>query len=243
MLQAVNLTKTYGSRLVLRGLSITIEPGEIVSLIGMNGAGKSTLIRILSNLTPADFGQVQLDNISMRSDPSEYRRQIGVVLHAPMLYSSLSARENLRFFSRLYQITDPHEHIEELLQTVNLRSRADDLVRTFSRGMQQRLSIARALLHNPACLLLDEPYTGLDQDSCSVFESLIRRAAAEQKMVLLATHDLDKAARSSTRIDLLHQGKIVLTQSIGDVTPENLAKLYRQITGSQPVKHIGGDSA
>ena len=242
MLKAINLTKSFGSRKVLRGVSITIEPGEIVSLIGVNGAGKTTLLRILSGITRAEIGQVQFNNIPSRDDPSFYRRQIGVVLHAPMLYGNLSARENLRFFSRLYQLPHPEERIDELLQMVNLRSRANDLVRVYSRGMQQRLSIARALLHDPACLLLDEPYTGLDQDSSAVFESLILRAVEDKKMVLLATHDLDKACRTSTRIDLLHQGRIAFTQSRSDVSPEELAQTYREITGAQPVKHAAGEA-
>lgn len=242
MLSAVNLTKTFGNRKVLRGLSLSIAPGEIVSLIGVNGAGKTTLLRILSDLTRADIGQVKFNNVRTQSDPIAYRRQIGVVLHAPMLYGNLTARENLRFFSRLYELSRPEERIDDMLQLVNLRSRADDLVRTYSRGMQQRLSIARALLHDPACLLLDEPYTGLDQDSSAVFEVLIQQAASEGKMVLLATHDLDKACRASTRIDLLHQGRIALSQKRADLTPDGLTQLYREVTGAQPVKHAEGDA-
>jgi heme exporter protein A len=242
MLKATNLTKSYGSRIVLRGLSTTVEPGEIVSIIGMNGAGKTTLLRILSDLTSADLGKVQINDISARSDPSYFRRQIGVVLHAPMLYGNLSARENLRFFSRLYQIQRPEERIYELLQMVNLRSRADDLVRSFSRGMQQRLSIARALLHDPACLLMDEPYTGLDQDSTTVFETLILRYAAEGKMVLLATHDLEKACRTSTRIDLLHQGRIAFSKPRGELTLDKLINVYHETTGARPVRHVEEDA-
>lgn len=242
MLKAINLTKSYGSRKVLRGVSITIEPGEVVSLIGVNGAGKTTLLRILSGISRAEIGQVQFNNIPSRDDQTFYRRQIGVVLHAPMLYGNLSARENLRFFSRLYQLANPENRIDELLEMVNLRSRANDMVRAFSRGMQQRLSIARALLHDPACLLLDEPYTGLDQDSSAVFESLILRAVEEKKMVLLATHDLEKACRASTRVDLLHQGRIAFTQPRSEIRPEKLSETYREITGAQPVKHAAGDT-
>lgn len=242
MIKAVNLTKSFGSRKVLRGLSINIEPGEIVSLIGMNGAGKTTLVRILADLTRADTGLVHSDQLSSRSDPITYRRQIGVVLHAPMLYINLTGRENLRFFSRLYQVEPAEKHIDQVLEIVNLLPRANDLVRTYSRGMLQRLSIARALLHDPAFLLMDEPYTGLDQDSAAILESLLGYTAAKGKMVLLATHDLDKACRSSTRIDLLHQGKIAFSQPRNELTPEGLANLYREVTGAQPVKHIRGDA-
>ncbi len=242
MIKAVNLTKSFGSRKVLRGLSLNIEPGEIVSLIGMNGAGKTTLVRILADLTRADIGIIHADNFTSRSDPLAYRRQTGVVLHAPMLYGNLSARENLRFFSRLYQVEQPEIRIDQVLETVSLLSRANDLVRTYSRGMQQRLSIARALLHDPVFLLLDEPYTGLDQDSAFVLESLMTDAATMGKMVLLATHDLDKACRSSTRIDLLHQGRISFSYPRTELTPQSLSNLYREVTGAQPVKHLQGDA-
>jgi len=242
MIKAVNLTKSFGSRKVLRCLSLNIEPGEIVSLIGMNGAGKSTLVRILADLTRADIGSIYSDSLTSHSDPIAYRRQIGVVLHAPMLYSNLSARENLRFFSRLYRVQHPETRIDEILETVRLLSRADDLVRTYSRGMQQRLSIARAFLHDPVFLLMDEPYTGLDQDSALVLESLMTDAAAVGKMVLLATHDLDKACRTSTRIDLLHQGRISFSHPRTALTPESLSILYREVTGAQPVKHLQGDA-
>lgn len=242
MIRAVNLTKSFGSRKVLRGLSLNIEPGEIVSLIGMNGAGKTTLVRILADLTRSDIGMIHSDSLTSRSDPIAYRRQIGVVLHAPMLYGNLSARENLHFFSRLYRVEQPENRIDQVLETVSLLSRANDLVRTYSRGMQQRLSIARALLHDPAFLLMDEPYTGLDQDSAVILETLMIEAAARGKMVLLATHDLDKACRSSTRIDLLHQGRISFSHPRTMLTPESLSNLYREVTGSLPVKHMQGDA-
>jgi len=226
MIQARNLTKSYGNRKVLRGLSLNVASGEIVSLIGSNGAGKTTLLRILANLTRADAGSVNLKALSVRDHPEEYRRQLGVLLHAPMLYGNLSARENLRFF----------------LDLVNLRSRADDLVRTFSRGMQQRLSIARALLHDPSCLLLDEPYTGLDPDSARMFETLVLESAAGGKTILLATHDLENACRISTRVDLLHQGKIAFSQPRNELTASELNRLYHDFTNIPDVKHPEGSS-
>ena len=238
MIQARNLTKSYGNRKVLRGLSLNVASGEIVSLIGSNGAGKTTLLRILANLTRADAGSVILEAFSVRDQPEPYRRQLGVVLHAPMLYGNLSARENLRFFSRLYQMDNSEERVEFLLERVNLRSRADDLVRTYSRGMQQRLAIARALLHDPSCLLLDEPYTGLDPDSARIFETLVLESAAGGKTILLATHDLENACRISTRIDLLHQGKIAFTRPRNDLTASELNRLYHDVTNRPDVKPL-----
>jgi len=238
MIQARNLTKSYGNRKVLRGLSLNVTSGEIVSLIGSNGAGKTTLLRILANLTRADAGSVNLKTLSVRDHPEEYRRQLGVVLHAPMLYGNLSARENLRFFSRLYQMENASEQVDFFLDRVNLRSRADDLVRTYSRGMQQRLAIARALLHDPSCLLLDEPYTGLDPDSAKMFETLVLESAAGGKTVLLATHDLENACRISTRIDLLHQGKIAFTRPRNDLTANELNRLYHDVTNGPDLRAL-----
>ncbi len=242
MIKAVNLTKSFGSRKVLRGLSLEIIPSEIVSLVGVNGAGKTTLLRILADLSRPEAGVIHYGNFTSRSQPAIYRRQLGVVLHAPMLYGNLTGRENLLFFSRLYQVPDLEDRIAAVLAMVNLRQRANDLVRIYSRGMQQRLAIARALLHDPAVLLLDEPYTGLDQDSAAVFESLIQQAAANGKMVLLATHDLDKACRSSTRIDLLHQGRIVWSLPGEALTPESLVSAYRDTTGRTPNTRESGST-
>jgi len=149
MLNAVNLTRSFGNRQVLRGLSLTVEPAEIVSLVGINGAGKTTLLRVLANLLRPEQGMVRFGSYTPLNAPAEYRRHIGVVMHTSMLYDNLSARENLRFFSRLYQIADSDKRIRQVLEMVALNSRADELVRTFSRGMQQRLAIARALLHDP----------------------------------------------------------------------------------------------
>ena len=243
MIKAVNLTKSFGRRKVLRGLSIEIRPGEIVSLAGVNGAGKTTLLRIMADLSRPDTGTVHYAHFTSRSQPEVYRRQLGVVLHAPMLYGNLTGHENMRFFSRLYQVPDQEERIAEVLAMVNLQRRSNDLVRTYSRGMQQRLAIARALLHDPAILLLDEPYTGLDQDSTAVLESIIQQAAASGKMVLLATHDLEKAFSSSTRIDLLHQGSIAWSQSRASLTLKNLLSAYHKITGdSSLVQSNRGES-
>ena len=164
-IEARHLVKNFGSRRVLRGLDLVVNPGEIVALIGMNGAGKTTLMRILSTLSNPDAGRLLLNGIPVRENAVEVRRQIGAVLHAPMLYSNLTAAENLRFYCKLFDLKDADERIRASLETVNLAARGSDLVRTYSRGMQQRLAIARALIHQPRVLFMDEPYTGLDQAS------------------------------------------------------------------------------
>ena len=240
MIRIVNLTKSFGNRKVLRGLSLEIKPGEIVSLVGINGAGKTTLLRLLADLTQPDLGMIHYLDFTSRAEPARYRRNIGVVLHAPMLYGNLTAVENLRFFSRLYQVADREERIRHVLKMVNLGPRSCELVRTYSRGMQQRLAIARALLHDPALLLLDEPYTGLDQDSAAQFDTLVADAASTGRMVLMATHELERVCRISTRVDLLHAGRIAWSQSAEGLTSASLAEIYRDVTGRSVVSGLKG---
>lgn len=230
MLTASNLYKSFGSRRVLRGVNLELDRGEVVALIGVNGAGKSTLLRILSTLTRADGGKISLDGNPIHKDPIRVRQQIGVVLHAPMLYGSLTGRENLRFFSRLFGIVDSENRISQMLDEMNLTSRAEDLVRTYSRGMQQRLSIARALLHDPEFLLMDEPLTGLDDDSIGRLNQYLKRAAQLGKSILFATHDLERVCELATRVDTLHRGTIRDSRPIEGITPEKLRERYHQVT-------------
>lgn len=230
LIKTINLVKTFGNRKVLRGVNFSAGPGEIVSLIGMNGAGKTTLLRILSTLSRADAGNILFNGVSIKGDHTGYRRKIGAVLHAPMLYGNLTGEENLRFFCRLFDVPDSEKQIIRLLDEVNLTQRSKDLVRTYSRGMQQRLSIARALLHSPECLLMDEPYTGLDQRSAERLDGLIKNYAANGGTVLLATHDLDRAYQVSTRVDTLHQGRIAFSGQVERMTSNQLSEHYREIT-------------
>ncbi len=232
MLTASNLYKSFGSRRVLRGVNIKVDRGEIVSLIGVNGAGKSTLLRILSTLTRPDGGRISLNGLSFDKDPIHIRQQLGVVLHSPMLYGSLTARENLRFFSQLFGVVDSEKRISMILDEMNLSSRANDLVRTYSRGMQQRLSIARSLLHEPEYLIMDEPLTGLDDDSIQRLNQYLKHAAQQGKAILFATHDLERACELATRADILHRGVISDSLPIDGITPEKLREHYHQVTAA-----------
>lgn len=239
MIEASNLVKNFGNRRVLRGLDLAAGPGEIVALIGMNGAGKSTLMRILATLSRPDAGKLFLGGVSVKEKPIEVRRKIGVVLHAPMLYGNLTGEENLRFFCRLFDLPNPEERINTVLTSVNLVQRSSDLVRTYSRGMQQRLSIARSLLHEPQLLLMDEPYTGLDQTSSERLDLLIKDYARNGGTVLLATHDLQGMFQVATRVDILHQGRIAFSTPVDELTTSHLAEQYRKITAEAPGKSTG----
>lgn len=173
MIELRKLTKAFGSKVALRGIDLRVAPGESLVIFGPNGAGKTTLIRILSSLSRPTGGKVFIGGLDLATHADGIRRYLGVVSHAPLLYDSLTAEENLRFFAQLYAMPCPGERIAEMLGRVGLTARRNDLVRTFSRGMVQRLAIARALLHDPQVLLLDEPDTGLDPQAAEMLHGLL----------------------------------------------------------------------
>ncbi len=173
MIELRKLTKSFGSKYALRGVNLRVMPGESLVIFGPNGAGKSTLIRILSSLSRPTSGTVHIGGLDLATHADGIRRHLGVVSHAPLLYDSLTAEENLRFFAGLYGMSQPEPRITVLLAQVGLTTRRGDLVRTFSRGMVQRLAIARALLHDPQVLLLDEPDTGLDPQAAEMLHDLL----------------------------------------------------------------------
>lgn len=226
------LVKTYDLLPVLRKLSLQIQRGEFVALLGPNGSGKSTLLRLLCGLSRPTAGTIRIGGWDLPKEAAAVRAQLGLVSHKAILYDTLTAQENLRFFARLYNLpaASIDTRITEMLAQVGLARRAHDLVRTFSRGMLQRLSIARALLHNPDILLLDEPYTGLDQDASRVLDDLLRAAHADGRTILMTTHDLSRAAILPTRIVILSRGVIGYDAPAGQTDALALAALYTDIT-------------
>ena len=226
-----NLVKAYDLLPVLRQLTLQISRGEFVALLGPNGSGKSTLLRMLCGLSRPTAGIIRIGGWELPRESAAVRAQIGLVSHKSLLYDNLSAHENLRFFARLYNLSNDQieDRIRTLMLQVGLHKRTHDLVRTFSRGMLQRLSIARALLHNPDILLLDEPYTGLDQDASAVLDDLLRSAHAGGHTIVMTTHDLNRAATLPTRIVILSRGVIGYDQPAG-IEPMALAALYTEIT-------------
>ncbi len=183
------LRKDFGDRRVLRDLTLQVGWGEIAALFGSNGAGKTTLLRILAGLARPDAGQISLAGRRIHRRSDHARRLIGFAGHDTLLYNDLTCRENLAFYAQLYGIRNPAAHIAAVLRQVNLSDRADRRVRTLSHGMQQRLSVARALLHEPVILLLDEPESGLDQTSIDTLGQLLHDWAAAGKTALLTTHN------------------------------------------------------
>src|SRR5512140_3249209 len=228
MITVKKLVKRFGLKTVLRGVDFEVQPGEFVALLGPNGAGKTTFLRILASLSRPSLGLVNIAGYRLPDQAAHVRARLGVVSHLPLLYSDLSAEENLQFYARLYNVPDPESRITEVLEMVGLNQRRRDLVRTYSRGMQQRLAIARAVLHDPDVMLFDEPYTGLDQDASSMLDEVLRSVAAQGRTVVMTSHDLARAEDLATRFDILSRGVISASASRGDLTQTNLLAFYKQ---------------
>lgn len=228
MIEVRKLVKRFGLKTVLRGLDFHVEPGEFVAILGPNGAGKTTFLRILSSLSRPSLGEVRIAGYQLPAEASHLRRRLGVVSHLPLLYGDLTAEENLRFYGRMYSVPDLSQRISQVLELVGLAPRRRDLVRTFSRGMQQRLAIARAVLHRPEVLLLDEPHTGLDQDASEMLDAVLRQVAADGQTVVMTSHDLARAADLASRFDVLTRGTICASAHRQDLPEDGLLAFYRQ---------------
>jgi heme exporter protein A len=230
MIEVRKLVKRFGLKAVLRGVDLTVEQGEFVALLGPNGAGKTTLLRILATLSRPTLGQVQIAGFELPKQAAAIRRRLGVVSHQPLLYGDLTAEENLLFYGRMYYLDNLRTRINEVLDLVDLSARRGDLVRQYSRGMQQRLAIGRAILHQPEVLLFDEPHTGLDQDSAAMLDGVLKEIAARGRTVVMTSHDLSRAADLATRIDILSRGVIARSMRVDTLDPAGLPALYQEVT-------------
>lgn len=228
MITVKKLVKRFGLKPVLRGVDFEVQPGEFVALLGPNGAGKTTFLRILASLSRPTLGEVSIAGYQLPNQASQVRARLGVVSHLPLLYGDLTAEENLRFYGRMYGLTDLEQRISEVLEMVGLEARRRDLVRTYSRGMQQRLAIGRAVLHDPDVVLFDEPYTGLDQDASSMLDEVLKTVAAKGRTVVMTSHDLARAEDLATRFDILSRGVISASASRKELKKTNLLTFYKQ---------------
>jgi heme exporter protein A len=222
-----DVSRQFGRRRALSHVSFTCQTGEIVGLLGHNGAGKSTLLAILATLLRPNAGDVRYGTARPETDGPAIRARLGLLGHELQLYPELTARENLRFFARLYGLDRVDERVRAALSTAGLGERADDLVSGFSRGMRQRLALERALLHEPRLLLLDEPFTGLDQPSTASLLGRLRRLAAEGRMIVLATHDLGLVEGLVTRAAILRDGRLAALHEGGTGLGERYARAAR----------------
>ncbi|HLK17899.1 MAG TPA: heme ABC exporter ATP-binding protein CcmA [Bryobacteraceae bacterium] len=217
--------KYFGDYPALREVSFTLERGACLALLGRNGAGKTTLLRILAGLSKPGRGSVTILGADARAE--ETRRQIGVLGHGIGIYEELSAVENLRLFARLYGLSNPTKTAMEWLDRTGLERVSDGLVREFSRGMRQRLAVARAFLHNPSLLLLDEPFTALDDRAIAVLQTLLNDARREGRTIIMSTHQLREALELASDVALINRGRLAYR---GERTKEMLddpSWLYR----------------
>lgn len=211
--------KKFGDFTALSGVDLTIEEGDFLVLFGPNGAGKTTLLKILCGMVRPTSGTARVGGADSHSPA--IRRKIGVISHKSYLYDSLTALENLVFFGEMYGVADPAGRAMELLKTVELEDRRDGFVRAFSRGMVQRLSIARALVADPDFIFLDEPFTGLDHHSALMFQSLLSALHKRGKTVMMITHDIPLGLAASTRAAILRGGRKIFDEStLGTGVPE-----------------------
>ena len=200
--------KWFGRTSALQGVDLTVQPGEFLVFLGRNGAGKSTLLRVVARLVRPNSGRVEVCGIDVLRHPEAGREKLGFVAHTSFLYRNLTAFENLQFFARLYGLSDAEDRIHKVLCWVGLENSAQRPIYGFSRGMQQRLSIARATLHDPQILLLDEPFSGLDLEASELLGEWLESFVANGKTVLMATHDLEQGLQSARRWAFVDQGKI-----------------------------------
>ncbi len=235
MIEVRKLVKRFGLKTILRGLDFQVAQGEFVALLGPNGAGKTTFLRILASLSRPSLGEIKVAGYSLPNQAAQVRQKIGVVSHMPLLYGDLTAEENMRFFGKMYNINNSNTRIGEVLDLVGLTSRRRDLVRTFSRGMQQRLAIGRAVLHDPEVMLFDEPHTGLDQDACDMLDKVLRDVAARGRTVVMTSHDLGRVEDLATRFDVLSKGIISATTKKSELHSDNILTFYKKTLAGENV--------
>lgn len=225
-----NLSKRFSKHHALREINLKVQYGEAIALLGPNGAGKTTLIKVLATLLNPSSGRISIANMDIRRARQSIRRIVGVATHKTFLYSELTARENLRFYCRMYNVPNADQRIEEVMEMVGMSSYADERTGNLSRGMQQRLSLGRCVLHNPSILLLDEPETGLDKETLSSLWQVLRMEGKTERTVIAATHDIEWGQKAGDRVILLDQGKVAYDGSTHELGLSELGHIYRALT-------------
>lgn len=226
LLEARSVSRRFGSHLALRRLNFRIFSGNFIALFGPNGAGKSTLLRILAGLHRPSSGLFQFSQSSGR------RPEIGYVSHSSLLYPELSGRENLLFYARLFQLNEPADRASSMLRRLALDEAGDRAVKTYSRGMRQRLTLARALIHEPTLLLLDEPYSGLDQAASRLLSEILLQLKARSRTIVMATHNLNEGLSFADRVMVLKQGRLALDEETSSLNLDGFEDTYFSIIGA-----------
>jgi len=234
IVQVKGLRKSFAIRPVLHDLDLEVSPGERFVLFGSNGSGKTTLVKLLATLARADAGSIRIAGFDSRRQGPRLRRCIGVVTHQPLLYDDLTGYENLLFYGRMYRVPALPERIETVASQVGITRHLPMRVRTLSHGVQKRLSLARALLHNPPVLLLDEPETGLDQEALELLDAMLSSTGEAGRTVLVTTHNLERGLALGDRVGILAGGRIVYQASRGQVDAASLRETFMSYLGAKP---------
>ncbi len=229
IIQVRDLRKDFGYLQALSGVSFDLNKGEFLTIFGPNGAGKTTLIKILTGLMHPTSGSAIIDGFDVLECDAELRNQIGVISHATCLYPDLTALENLLFYAKLYCLDDPEERANESIKAAGLQLRRHDQVRTYSRGMQQRMAIARATLHNPSVLFLDEPFTGLDLSATNALKDQLHDLHTDKRTIIMTTHDISCGLEMCDRVAIQNKGKFLLLESIDRIDLENFEHFYTEV--------------
>jgi heme exporter protein A len=231
IIEATDLARTFGSRTAVAGVTFSILPGECLAVFGPNGAGKTTLLRVLAGLLKPTSGSARVAGIALPGG-SLARSRVGLISHHTMLYDALSARENVSFAARLYGIRDPRTRVDESLQRMLMLERADAPVRLLSRGMQQRVSIARAMVHQPQVVLADEPYSGLDESGARSLTALLGELRSSGTAVIIVTHNLAEGLSLATHAAVMQRGKFVRYEARDGIDPTSYVATYREAVAS-----------
>ena len=233
-IQVRGLRKGFGDWPVLWDLDLTVDWGEFLVIFGANGAGKTTLLKVLSTQARPDDGEVWIGGVERSRGAAGIRRMVGVIAHRTLLYEDMSCEENLIFYSRMFGLKNAQRRSEEVMRLVGLEGLKNHKVRTLSHGMQKRLSIARAVLHEPPVLLLDEPEAGLDQEAVEMLGGLLEGWKSEGRTVVMTTHNLEQGLVWGERVAILSEGKIAFEEARGSLDVAGFRGTYREHLGAVP---------
>jgi heme exporter protein A len=228
-LRATDLVRSFGTRRAVNGVSLTLAAGDCLALFGPNGAGKTTLLRMLGGLLRATSGRAEIEGIPLPGD-AEVRSRVGLVSHQTMLYDTLTARENVEFAARMYGVTDVRGAAERVLTRLGAESFADVRVQSLSRGMQQRVSVARAVVHDPSVLLADEPFTGLDAAGAAALTGMLADLRDSGATIIIVTHNLEEALSLCTVAAIMRDGRFVRMDHAPIPARDEYTALYRELS-------------
>ncbi|MDP9279674.1 MAG: heme ABC exporter ATP-binding protein CcmA [Gemmatimonadota bacterium] len=231
IVEVADLARAFGSRKAVAGVTFSLAPGDCLAVFGPNGAGKTTLLRLLAGLLKPSSGSARLAGIPLPGGRLA-RSRVGLISHHTMLYEALSARENVSFAARLYGIHDPETRVDDSLRRMSMLERANAPVRLLSRGMQQRVSIARAMVHSPQVVLADEPYSGLDESGARALTTMLKELRSSGTAIIIVTHNLAEGLSLATHAAVMHRGRFVRYDSSAGIDAGSYAATYREAVAS-----------